>query len=78
MTHPTKPAAAGQEDPMTDIPRRIRVDLQTPAEGAIRAAIGAVEATGAHYHLTRAVVLLSEALDAVADFVDGVPEPDHA
>lgn len=60
---------------MTCIPRRNRVDLQTPAEAAIRAAIDYVEGVGAHYHLTRAVVLLGDALNAVADFVDGVPEP---
>ena len=59
---------------MHDIPRRIRIDLQTPIEAAIRAARDAVEAGPAHPHMTRATVLLGQALDAVADFVDGVPE----
>ena len=61
---------------MTDIPRRIRIDLQTPIEAAIRAARDAVESGPAHPHMTRATVLLGQALDAVADFVDGVPEKD--
>jgi hypothetical protein len=51
-------------------PRRIRVDLQTPAEVAIRAAVVAVEACGADTLLTDAVVLLSKAADKVADYVD--------
>lgn len=55
------------------IPRRDRLDLHTPAELAIRDAVDAVEAAGAHPHLTKAVVLLAEARNAVADFVDGVP-----
>ena len=57
-----------------EIPRRNRIDQATPAEKAIRAAIDAVEEAGAHPHLTKAVVLLGEALSATADFVDGVPE----
>jgi hypothetical protein len=53
------------------IPRRIRVDQNTPAELAIRAAVDAVEHAGAHPLLTDAVVLLGEAREKVADFVDG-------
>lgn len=53
-----------------DIPRRIRLDLNTPAELAIRAAIDAVEAAGAHVLLTEAVILLSQAREKVADYVD--------
>ena len=57
-----------------DQSRRHYIDLYTPAESAIRAAMDAVEVAGAHPHLTRAVILLGEAKDAVADFVDGMPE----
>lgn len=59
-----------------DIPRRIRLDLHTPAEAAISAAMAAVEEAGTHPHLTRAVVLLGQARDAAADFFDGVPVAD--
>lgn len=51
-------------------PRRIRIDLATPAEAAIRNAMTEVEKAGAHPRLTDAVILLQQALDAVADFVD--------
>lgn len=53
------------------LPRRCRVDLATPAEAAIRAAIAVVEAAGASESLTAAVVALSEALGHVADHVEG-------
>ena len=52
------------------IPRRCDVLLQTPAERAIAAAVAAVEAAGVHPLLTDAVVLLSNAKDKVADFVE--------
>lgn len=39
------------------IPRRSRLDLNTPAELAIRAAVEAVESAGAHPLLTEAVIL---------------------
>ena len=55
-----------------EIPRRVRLDQNTPAELSIRAAIHMVEAAGADVRLTDAVVLLGAALDSVADFVDGV------
>lgn len=59
-----------------EIPRRIRMDLWTPAEKAIGAAITAVELSGADPRLTAAVCLLAKAKDRVADFVDGVePAP---
>lgn len=67
-------APKSKENPVNDIPRRIRIDLQTPIEAAIRAARDAVDAGPAHPHMTRATVMLGQALDAVADFVDGVPE----
>lgn len=52
------------------IPRRRRVDLYTPAETAIRNAIIAVEAAGADVRLTDAVMLLSQAAEKVADYVE--------
>lgn len=53
-----------------EIPRRNRIDIATPAETAIRAAIDAVEAAGASVNLTDAVVLLDRAFHKVADHVD--------
>lgn len=58
------------------IPRRCFVDRMTPAELAIREAMRIVEEMGADVRLTRAVILLGKAQDAVADFVDGVPYSD--
>ena len=52
------------------IPRRIRIDLMTPAELAIRNAVLEVENAGCHVLLTDAVVLLQQAREKVADFVD--------
>lgn len=54
-----------------ETPRRSRLDLQTPAEAAIRHAIDAVEAAGCDPRLTDAVNLLVSAREKVADFVDG-------
>lgn len=56
---------------MRAIPRRSRLDQNIPAELAIRAAIDTVEETGAHPLLTDAVVLLQQAREKVADYVDG-------
>lgn len=53
-----------------NIPRRVRLDLNTEAELAIRHAIDKVEELGADPLLTDAVVLLDEALDKVADYID--------
>lgn len=55
---------------MNDIPRRSRIDLMTPAELAIRNAMIAVEEAGAHPLLTEAVVMLGQAREKVADYVD--------
>ena len=55
------------------IPRRIRVDLFTPAEKAIHDACYVVEEAGAHPLLTDAVVLLMQAREKVADYVDNTP-----
>lgn len=53
-------------------PRRVRIDLATPAEAAIRAAMKAVEVAGCDVRLTKAINLLVQALDEVADFVEDV------
>lgn len=57
---------------MNDFPRRNRLDQNTPAELAIRAAMEAVEQAGASPALTEAVILLGQAKDALGDHVDGV------
>jgi hypothetical protein len=62
---------------MSDITRRCRIDLFTPAEQAIREAALAVEAAGCDVRLTTAVMLLGDARAWVADFVDGVAPEDH-
>jgi hypothetical protein len=54
-------------------PRRCRMDRMVPAELAITQAMGAVEAMAADVRLTDAGVLLGQARNRVADFVDGVP-----
>ena len=53
-----------------ETPRRIQMQKWTPAEHAIRQAMIAVEQAGAHPLLTDAVVLLGQAQDKVADYVD--------
>jgi hypothetical protein len=53
-----------------NIPRRIRLDLSEPAELAIRNAVSEVEKIGADVRLTKAVNLLHEARELVADFID--------
>jgi hypothetical protein len=54
-----------------EIPRRCYVERWVPAEQAISDAVQAVEVMGADVRLTEAVILLSEARDKVADYVDG-------
>lgn len=64
-----------------ELPRRARLELLTPAEVAIRAAICQVEDLPPDSRLTEAVVNLLMAQDRVADYVDGVPieeEPDSS
>lgn len=58
-----------------EIPRRIRIDLMTPAELAITEAIRVVELMGADVRLTEAVILLGQARDRVADYVDDDQKP---
>lgn len=53
-----------------DIPRRDRSDLNCDAETMIRSVIMAVERLGADPILTDAIVLLGQARNMVADFVE--------
>ena len=57
---------------VNDIPRRSRLDLNTPAEKAIFEAMQEVEKAGADKRLTDAVVLLEKAKHRVGDFVDNL------
>jgi hypothetical protein len=52
------------------IARRCRIDLATPAELKIQEAMESVENAGCHPLLTDAVILLDQALNKVADFVE--------
>jgi hypothetical protein len=54
----------------TEIPRRNRLDLNTPTELAIYNAMQEVEKMPADVKLTEAINLLSKAKDLVSDFVD--------
>jgi len=54
-----------------EIPRRNRLDLNTPAEKAIYDAIQEVEKAGADPKLTDVVVMLGKAKDLLSDFIDG-------
>ena len=56
-----------------DIPRRHRIDHLIPAELAITSAMNAVEHLGADVLLTEAVILLQEARNKVADFLEAEP-----
>lgn len=55
---------------MNEIPRRNRLDQNTPAELAIRDAVDAVERMGADVLLTESVVLLGQAREKLADYID--------
>jgi len=50
--------------------RRVRLDLMEPAERAIHNAIMEIEKMGGHTLLTNAQLLLSEAFEMVADYID--------
>lgn len=56
------------------IPRKSRLDLNTPAELAIRNAMTEVEKVGAAVQLTNAIIKLQEAFDLVADYEDNKEE----
>lgn len=51
-------------------PRRNRIDLMAPAELAIRYAVDVVEGLAADARLTKAVILLAEARERVADYIE--------
>lgn len=51
-------------------PRKIRLDLATPPEVALRAAMAAVEAMPPDTRLTMAGLKVQEALDLVSAYVD--------
>ena len=53
-----------------EFPRRIRMDKMTPEELGILNMIDQVEKLGAHPFLTDVVVLLGQARDKLADWVD--------
>jgi hypothetical protein len=57
-------------------PRRGRLEYNVGAELAIRQAIATVEGMGAHQLLTDSSVLLQQALEKVADYVELDPEAD--
>jgi hypothetical protein len=53
-----------------DFPRRNRLDHHTPAEKAIRDALMAVEEVGADVRLTAVSMLLMQAADQLADYLE--------
>lgn len=57
---------------MNTIPRRSRLDLNTPAELVIHSAIQEIEKMAADTRLTEAVILLLKAKDSVSDYVDDI------
>lgn len=59
--------------PSAGIPRRIDTRRWVPAERAIQDAVDSVERMPGDSRLTDAVILLSKARDAVADYVDAQP-----
>ena len=56
-----------------EIRRRSYIERRSPAEKAIMDAMAAVEKAGADVRLTEAVMLLDQAFNKVADFVDETP-----
>lgn len=53
------------------IPRRNRLDLNSPTESAIRKSMEYVEDMGAHPILTNAIMHLDAAFNLVADYIEG-------
>jgi hypothetical protein len=68
---PTTPRSHLRPD---GIPTRCDIRLTSTTENAIRDAIGMVESIGADKALTDAVVLLDEAKNRVADYLEGLPD----
>lgn len=71
----SSPASSNSTNLPTDTPRRARLDRMTAAEIAIYNSMQEVEKVGADVLLTEAIILLSQARDKVADFVDKQPYP---
>lgn len=65
-----KPAVELPKNSAYGFPRRLCLYLMTPAELAIYNAVQVVEEVGADPLLTDAVVLLQQARDKVADYID--------
>ena len=51
-------------------PRRMRLDLMTPAELSITNAMQEVEKIGANVKITDALIHLQKARDLISDFID--------
>lgn len=71
MTNPEESEERKMMKNRHGFPRRSDLRLRVDAENAIASAIEKVEALGAAPALTDAVVHLTEAKDAVGDFIDG-------
>lgn len=56
------------------MPRRNQLEHNTPQELRIRAMILEIEELGAHTNLTKCVVLLGQAKDALSDWHDKIGE----
>lgn len=54
------------------MPRRCSIYLMTPAELAVRTAKLAIEDMPADVRLTEATILLSQAQEKIADYVDSI------
>ena len=57
-------------NPKNEIPGRIRLDLNTPAELAITNAMQEIEKLPPDVRLTDAIILLSKAKEKLSDYVD--------
>jgi hypothetical protein len=68
---PEKVAAIRTSERITGVSRRAHLDHLTSAEQAVVAAVDAVESMPPDVRLTQAVILLQQARDKIADFVDG-------
>ena len=65
--------AQAKKNVLSEPNRRNRLDLNTPAELAIYNAMVEVEKCGASESLTKAVTLLQDAKNALADHIEGFP-----
>ena len=64
-----------KSDKASEIPRRVQMQRWCEAERAIYDACLSVERMPADSRLTHAVILLGEARNAVADYIDASVEP---